>query len=76
MAKETISFTIEVEQLAQVRELMVELDRDRSSTLRELIRAGLPVLRAHRAALGDYARGQLVETGQFAPGMRFAPETK
>lgn len=41
MAKVTISFTIEEEQLARVDQLSTHLDRDRSSTLRLLIEAGM-----------------------------------
>jgi hypothetical protein len=41
MAKTTISFTIEQEQLERVDALTEQLDRDRSSTLRLLIDTGL-----------------------------------
>lgn len=41
MAKITISFTIEQEQLARVDALTAKLDRDRSSTLRLLIDTGM-----------------------------------
>jgi hypothetical protein len=44
MRKETISFTIDQERLAMVDELAAQLDRDRSSTLRQVIDAGVPVL--------------------------------
>ena len=48
MRKETISFTIDQERLALVDALAVELDRDRSSTLRQVIDAGVPLVKAAR----------------------------
>lgn len=58
MAKLTISFTIEEEQLTRVDALAMELDRDRSSTLRQVIEAGIPMLKASR---------QVYEAMQRAP---------
>jgi len=46
MSKETISFTIETNQLIELDALAKDLDRDRSSTLRRLIAVGMPLLRA------------------------------
>lgn len=51
MGKVTISFTIEKEQLERVDKLATELDRDRSSTLRQLVEAGIPAIQSARKAL-------------------------
>lgn len=44
MTRITISFTIDQDQLSRVDSLAAALDRDRSSTLRQIINAGIPVL--------------------------------
>jgi predicted transcriptional regulator len=61
MRKETISFTIDAERLAMVDELAAELDRDRSSTLRQVIDAGIPVLKAAQQVRAAMTRGPLPE---------------
>jgi predicted transcriptional regulator len=61
MRKETISFTIDAERLAMVDELAAELDRDRSSTLRQVIDAGIPVLKAAQQVRASLTRGPLPE---------------
>jgi len=48
MAAVTVSFVIEEEQLQRIDALADELDRNRSSTLRQVIEAGIPMLRAAR----------------------------
>lgn len=60
MARITTSFTIEEELLAQVEELAAELDRDRSSTLRQLITVGIPVLREHQARVARPSLSELI----------------
>jgi predicted transcriptional regulator len=62
MRKETISFTIDAERLAMVDELAAELDRDRSSTLRQVIDAGIPVLKAAQQVRASLTRGPLPTT--------------
>jgi predicted transcriptional regulator len=61
MRKETISFTIDQERLAMVDELAAQLDRDRSSTLRQVIDAGIPVLKAAQQVRASLTRGPLPE---------------
>lgn len=61
MRKETISFTIDAERLAMVDELAAELDRDRSSTLRQVIDAGIPVLKAAQKVRASLTRAPLPE---------------
>lgn len=59
--KVTISFTIEPGQLAAVDALSIELDRNRSSTLRQVIDAGIPVLKAAQQVRASLTRGPLPE---------------
>ena len=61
MTKTTVSFTIEEEQLERVDAMASRMDRDRSSTLRLLIDAGMLTVEApvqvvltDRAVLPDY----------------------
>ena len=61
MRKETISFTIDAERLAAVDELAAQLDRDRSSTLRQVIDAGIPVLKAAQKVRASLTRAPLPE---------------
>lgn len=58
MAAVTVSFIIEDEQLERVDALAAELDRNRSSMLRQLIEAGIHMLKASR---------QVYEAMQRAP---------
>ena len=60
--KVTISFTIEPEQLSAVDALAEELDRNRSSTLRQVIDAGIPVLKAAQQVRASLTRGPLPES--------------
>lgn len=71
MARITASFTIEEELLAQVEDLAKELDRDRSSTLRQLIAVGIPILREHHARV---AKPSLTDV--LVGSQRYAPEVK
>ncbi|MCK9629246.1 MAG: hypothetical protein M0R37_11740 [Bacteroidales bacterium] len=57
MRKETISFTIDQERLALVDALADELERDRSSTLRQVIDAGIPVVKAAQQVHAALLRG-------------------
>jgi len=59
--KVTISFTIEPEQLSAVDALAEELDRNRSSTLRQVIDAGIPVLKAAQKVRASLTRAPLPE---------------
>jgi len=56
-----VSFTIDEERLQQLDALAKELDRDRSSTLRQLIDAGIPVLKAAQQVRAAMTRGPLPE---------------
>lgn len=59
---ERVSFTIDEERLQQLDALAKELDRDRSSTLRQLIDAGIPVLKAAQQVRASLTCGPLPET--------------
>lgn len=59
---ERVSFTIDEERLQQLDALAKELDRDRSSTLRQLIDAGIPVLKAAQQVRASLPRGPLPES--------------
>lgn len=59
---ERVSFTIDEERLQQLDALAKELDRDRSSTLRQLIDAGIPVLKAAQQVRASLTRGPLPES--------------
>ncbi|MFA5379613.1 MAG: ribbon-helix-helix protein, CopG family [Dehalococcoidia bacterium] len=56
-----VSFTIDEERLQQLDALAKELDRDRSSTLRQLIDAGIPVLKAAQKVRASLTRAPLPE---------------
>lgn len=57
----TISFVTDLEQLTEIDNLAIELDRSRSSTLRQIISAGIPVLKAAQQVRASLTRGPLPE---------------
>lgn len=57
----TISFVTDLEQLTEIDNLAIELDRSRSSTLRQIISAGIPVLKAAQQVRASLTRGPLAE---------------
>jgi predicted transcriptional regulator len=57
----TISFVTDSEQLTEIDSLAIELDRSRSSTLRQIIAAGIPVLKAAQQVRAAMTRGPLPE---------------
>ena len=58
----TISFVTDLEQLTEIDNLAIELDRSRSSTLRQIISAGIPVLKAAQQVRASLTRGPLPES--------------
>lgn len=58
----TISFVTDLEQLTEIDNLAIELDRSRSSTLRQIISAGIPVLKAAQQVRASLTRGPLPTT--------------